>query len=126
MEKQIITDMMYDIIRSMDLPNSLNECLVSDEVLDAMVIEVQNPSQPILNESKDELVNQMYEDYLNGNLDEGLFGAILGGIAGLTLGTKVGKLICKVLGIDENGPLGRLLTSKMTATAIGVALGKGK
>jgi hypothetical protein len=126
MEKQIITDMMYDIIRSANLPNSLNECLVSDEVLDAMVIEVQNPSQPILNESKDELVNQMYEDYLNGNLDESLFGAILGGIAGLTLGTKVGKLICKVLGIDENGPLGRLLTSKMTATAIGVALGKGK
>jgi hypothetical protein len=28
------------------------------------------------------------------------------------------------LGIDENGSLGRLLTSKVTATAIGVAIGK--
>ena len=126
MEKQIITEMMYDIIRSMRLPSILNECLVSDEVLDAMIIEAKNPSQPMLNEGKDELVDQMYEDYLSGNLEEGLFGAIIGGIAGLTLGNKIGKLICKVLGIEESGPLGRLLTSKVIGTAIGIEIGKGK
>jgi len=125
-DKQIIVEVMYDLIHLMKLPNSLNECLVCDEVLDAMVIEAKHPSQSVLNESKDELVELMYEDYLNGNLDEGLIGMFAGGLTGFLLGTRIGKLICKILGIEENGPLGRLLTSKMTATAIGVALGKGK
>ena len=123
---KIIADIVNDIIHSTKFPKLLNECLASDKVLNAMVTEAQNPSNIYSDETEDDLVNQMYEDYINGNLDEGLLGALIGGVAGLTLGTKVGKLICKVLGIEENGPLGRLLTSKVTATAIGIALGKGK
>jgi len=57
-------------------------------------------------------------------IDEGLFGAIIGGAAGALIGPAIGKAICKVLGIDENGHLGKLLTSRLVSTAIGVALGK--
>ena len=57
-------------------------------------------------------------------LDEGLFGAIAGGAIGALAGPAIGKAICKVLGIDERGHLGKLLTSRLVTTAMGVALGK--
>ncbi|MCL2313301.1 MAG: hypothetical protein FWC41_12660 [Firmicutes bacterium] len=123
MRKQILKNIMLDLIHSMEFPNLLNECLISDEVLEAMVIEAQNPSQPILNENKDELVELLYEDYLNGNLDEGLLKMIAGGLTGLILGQKIGEAICKILGIGD-GPLRNLLTSKIVSTSLGVIIGK--
>ena len=57
-------------------------------------------------------------------LDEGLFGAVIGGGLGLLAGPANGKAICSVLGIKEDGPLGKLLTSRLVTTAMGVALGK--
>lgn len=57
-------------------------------------------------------------------IDEGLFGAIVGGGLGFLAGPTIGKAICSVLGIKEDGPLGKLLTSKLVTTAMGVALGK--
>jgi len=57
-------------------------------------------------------------------IDEGLFGALIGGTAGLLIGPAIGRAICRVLGIEENGNLGKLLTSRLVTTAIGVALGK--
>ena len=127
MEKQIISDIIYDLIHQIKLPNHVSDALVSDEVLEAMVIEVKNPS--MLNESVDtnELSNQFYEDYMDGNLDEGIikkiFGGAVGGITGLLLGKSIGEAICKILGIG-NGPLYNLITSKIVATALGVAIGK--
>ena len=121
--KEIIECMMHDITGEMNFPHFLNESLIDDDVLNAMVKEAMSPSQPILNESKDELVEMMYEDYLAGNLDESLFKSIIGGISGLLFGQKVGELICKILGIG-NGPLKNLLTSKAVGTAIGYAIGK--
>lgn len=57
-------------------------------------------------------------------VDEGILGALAGGAAGLLIGPAVGKAICKALGIEEKGTLGKLLTSRLVTTAIGVALGK--
>ena len=57
-------------------------------------------------------------------IDEGLFGALIGGSLGFLAGPAIGKAICSVLGIKEEGPLGKLLTSRLVTTAMGVALGK--
>ena len=56
-------------------------------------------------------------------IDEGLLGSIIGGVAGVTVGPTVMKTICKVLGIDEKGPLGSLMTSRLIITAAGAKLG---
>lgn len=57
-------------------------------------------------------------------IDEGLLGSIIGGTAGLLVGPAIGRAICRALGIEENGTLGKLLTSRLVTTAIGIALGK--
>ena len=59
-------------------------------------------------------------------LDEGLFGGLVGAGVGALLGPTIGKAICKVLGIDPGGNLGRLLTSRLVTTALGYAVGKGR
>lgn len=56
-------------------------------------------------------------------LEEGLLGGIVGGIAGATLAPAIMKSICKILGIQENGTLGQLLTSKLVLGAMGAQLG---
>jgi len=57
-------------------------------------------------------------------IDEGFLSGLVGGTAGALVGPAIGKAICKALGIDEKGTLGKLLTSRLVTTAIGVALGK--
>ena len=57
-------------------------------------------------------------------VDEGFLGALVGGAAGALAGPAIGRAICKALGIDENGNLGKLLTSRLVTTAIGIALGR--
>ena len=56
-------------------------------------------------------------------LDEGILGAIAGGIVGATMGPAVMKAVCKILGVDEKGQFGSLLTSRMMTTALGATLG---
>lgn len=56
-------------------------------------------------------------------IDEGILGGLLGGAAGAVAGPSVMKTICKVLGIDEKGPLGSLMTSRLILTAVGAKLG---
>jgi hypothetical protein len=43
--------------------------------------------------------------------------------AGATIGPSIMKAICKVLGIDEKGTLGSLMTSKVVLSALGSQLG---
>lgn len=57
-------------------------------------------------------------------IEEGFFTGLVGGMAGAIAGPAIGKAICSVLGIKEDGPLGKLLTSRLVTTAMGVALGK--
>lgn len=60
---------------------------------------------------------------LDNVLDEGIFSALLGGTAGATVGPAIGRAICKVLGVQENGVLGNLLTSRVVLAALGYELG---
>jgi hypothetical protein len=88
-------------------------------------------SQQIIGLSPDEiqkgenLYNSLVEKLQkNEPIDEGIFGAIIGGVTGALIGPAVGKAICKVLGIEENGVLGKLLTSRLVTTALGITIGK--
>lgn len=56
-------------------------------------------------------------------IDEGLFSAVFGGIAGAAIGPAIMKTICKVLGVNEKGPFGTLLTSKLVLSALGAEIG---
>lgn len=56
-------------------------------------------------------------------MDEGLFTALLGGVAGATIGPAIMKAVCKILGIDQNGTLGKLMTSSLVMGALGMELG---
>jgi hypothetical protein len=51
-------------------------------------------------------------------------GALVGGSIGALAGPAIGRAICKALGIDQSGTLGKLLTSRLVTTAIGIAMGK--
>jgi len=76
-------------------------------------------------EEGEKLYNEIIEKVKNGEeIDEGLLGGIVGGAAGALVGPAIGKAICKVLGIDQKGHLGKLLTSRLVTTAMGVALGR--
>jgi len=69
--------------------------------------------------------NILVEKLKNGEpIEEGFLGGLLGGAAGFLVGPAIGKAICSVLGIKEDGPFGKLLTSRLVTTAMGVALGK--
>lgn len=73
----------------------------------------------------EKLYHDLVEKLENGEeIDEGLLGSIIGGATGLLIGPAIGKAICKVLGIDEKGHFGKLLTSRLVTTALGIALGK--
>lgn len=67
-------------------------------------------------------------NYLNEGLDdkvdEGLLSGLLGATAGNLIGPAIGRALCKVLGINENGTLGKLLNSKLVTTAMGFELGR--
>lgn len=72
----------------------------------------------------DDVIKQLQECKENNiPIDEGLFKAIFGGIGGATVGPPIMKGICKVLGIDEKGSMGSLMTSRLTLTALGAYLG---
>ena len=55
--------------------------------------------------------------------DEGIFSSLVGMAAGATIGPSIMKAVCKVLGIDERGTLGSLLTSRVVLAAMGSQLG---
>lgn len=72
----------------------------------------------------DKVIAQLQEAKENDvPLEEGLIGAVVGGLAGATFGPKVMKAVCKALGVDEKGPFGSLLTSRLILTAVGTSVG---
>ena len=74
--------------------------------------------------SYDDVITKLQEAKDNNiPIEEGLVGAIIGGVTGAALGPKVMKAICKALGINESGPLGNLMTSRLILTAVGTSVG---
>ena len=83
-------------------------------------------SQQNINEelAYDNIIQKLTEaKEANIPIEEGLLGALTGGIIGMAIGPKVMKAICKILGVDERGQFGSLLTSRMMTTALGAAMG---
>ena len=83
-------------------------------------------SQQNINEelAYDDIIQKLTEaKEANLPIEEGLLGALTGGIIGMAIGPKVMKAICKILGVDERGQLGSLLTRSKMTTALGAAMG---
>lgn len=87
--------------------------------------EYVNTETPITEElSYDNIIQKLQEAKENNvPIEEGIIGAVVGGLAGATFGPKVMKAVCKALGVDEKGPFGSLLTSRLILTAVGTSMG---
>ena len=74
--------------------------------------------------SYDTIIQKLQEAKENNiPIEEGILGALTGGLIGATIGPSVMKAICKILGVDERGQFGSLLTSRMMTTALGAVMG---
>ena len=84
-----------------------------------------NNETPLTEElSYDDVIQKLQEARDNNiPIEEGLLGAIVGGLTGATIGPKVMKAVCKALGVDEKGPFGSLLTSRLVLTSVGATVG---
>lgn len=86
--------------------------------------EIKNLNAQEINEAENAYHYILEKIQKGEELEEGFLGGLIGGAAGALIGPAIGRAICKALGIDENGTLGKLLTSRVVTTAIGIALGK--
>ncbi len=68
---------------------------------------------------KAEFMNESIDD----TIDEGLLTGLIGGAAGALLGPTVMRAVCRILGVNEQGTLGKLLTSPLVAGSVGAELG---
>lgn len=67
---------------------------------------------------KAEFMNEGLDDAI----DEGLLTGLIGGAAGALIGPTVMRAVCRILGINEGGTLGKLLTSPLVTGSIGAEL----
>lgn len=89
------------------------------------IAEENNQQQTITEElTYDSIIAKLQEAKENDvPIEEGIIGSLVGGLTGLTFGPKVMKAVCKALGVDEKGPFGSLLTSRLILTAVGTSVG---
>lgn len=78
-----------------------------------------------LNESmvREMVAKYIIENNLMENVEEGLGGKIAGGAIGAFAGKTIMKKMCEILGIEENGILGRVLCSRLVTAGIGTEVG---
>jgi len=110
---------------SEEIPTYLDfKYALSSKIFEAEEVQASSPEQL---QAAEEAYHKIIESLQKGEeIDEGLLGALAGGAVGALAGPTIGRAICKVLGIDQEGTLGRLLTSRLVSTALGYAIGKGK
>ena len=87
---------------------------------------INNSSDNVVTEelSYDNIIKKLQEAKDNDiPIEEGIIGAVVGGLTGATFGPKVMKAVCKALGVDEKGPFGSLLTSRLILTSVGTTVG---
>jgi len=86
--------------------------------------EIKNFSQEQINEAEEAYHEILARLEKGEDLDEGFLSGLVGGGIGALTGPMIMKGVCKALGIDLNGTLGKLLTSRLVAAAVGYSLGK--
>jgi len=94
----------------------------SSKIFESKLIEGMTPDQIQDAEKCYKILVEKLEN--KENIDEGLFSSIIGGIGGALIGPTIGKIICKVLGINEDGALGKLITSPLVCAAISATITK--
>ena len=86
--------------------------------------EIKDFTQEQINEAE-KVYHEISKKLENGEeLEEGFLSGLIGGGVGALAGPAIGRAICKALGIKEDGTLGKLLTSRLVTTAIGIALAR--
>ncbi len=103
--------------------HATNELFEGVDLKSVSVKEVQNAKKLFNYIVESAAIAQEEGKSLDDIMDEGLFTALLGGVAGSTIGPAIMRAICKILGIDQNGTLGKLLTSSLVMGALGAELG---
>jgi len=58
------------------------------------------------------------------DIDEGLLSGLVTGATSALIGPLIMKALCNALGINQEGVLGKLLTSKLVLASIGYTIGK--
>lgn len=103
--------------------HATNELFEGVDLKSVSVKEVQNAKKLFNYIVESAAIAQEEGKSLDDIMDEGLFTALLGGVAGSTIGPAIMRAVCKILGIDQNGTLGKLLTSSLVMGALGAELG---
>ena len=103
--------------------HATNELFEGVDLSKVSVKEVQNAKKLFNYIVESAAIAQEEGKPIDDVMDEGLFTALLGGVAGATIGPAIMKAICKILGIDQNGTLGKLMTSSLVMSALGAELG---
>lgn len=88
--------------------------------------EIANNEANAINEELmyDTIIQKIQEAKENGTpIEEGILGAIGGFLGGAAFGPKLGRAICRALGVDEKGQFGSLLCSRLVMSAIGATMG---
>ena len=103
--------------------HATNELFEGVDLTNVSAKEVQNAKKLFNYIVESAAIAQEEGKSLDDVMDEGLFTALLGGVAGATIGPAIMRAICKVLGISEQGSLGKLMTSSLVLGALGAELG---
>ena len=76
----------------------------------------------------EEVVQKIKEELEKGKsiddiINEGALGKLFGGLTGFAAGKKLGKILADVLGLEKDGILYDLFTSRLFGASIGSAIG---
>ena len=94
----------------------------SSRIFEAEEVKDMNPTQLF---EAEKAYTELVEKLEKGeDIDEGFLTGLVGAGAGALFGPAISRAICNVLGIDQNGTLGKLLCSRLVTTALGYTLGK--
>lgn len=119
-----------EIINKHQVENNEEFLLESEEVSNKINHELTEEEEKTINQIVD-IFDKEYKDkgksfveFQNDVLNEGKLGQLLGGLSGLALGKTMGKILGNVLGLEEDGLLYDLFTSRLFGASLGAALGK--
>jgi len=100
-----------------DIPTYYDICYQNcSKIFEAEQIKGFTPDQI---QEGEKLYKQLLEKLeKNEPIDEGIFGGLVAAGASALIGPAIMKSLCKCLGIEENGTLGKLLTSKLVLASL--------